>query len=382
MVWTLEQYKAALKASQEEANRLNLLSVSTKQESSSAKAAADKAAAKAAETKNIVDTAGYNLKWTQQTAAENAAKANQLAAQQAADAAAKAKETEAAKRAAEFKTVKSQYDLTLQKDPNLGARFPNPRSNIGSGFKQKYQRAKESQMYQQRALESKQEAEKKLRFKNYSADGFTFASGGTGQSDFGEAVSDYKMGRPIGYRKISARGQNQFNLWLAKEDLLYGRISEDEYRSRTGQSQSKLKKVQQQQAEQRSAQARAQVAGYLKEDSEKWSSVVSNPETYQNQLTGASIMDVKQAPVNELREGFELDPRYIQFSRDGKQVDTKERSVIEQTIARQRAQEEINREQQKLFNAMRNAPNAAAALKLRMLCIVGMNCKVLREYLG
>ena len=368
MVWTLEQYKAALKASQEEANRLNLLAVSTKQESSSAKAAADAAAAKAAETKNIVDTAGYNLKWTQKTAAENAAKANQLAAQQAADAAAKAKQTEAAKRAAEFTVTSKAYDLSIAKNPFTDLEEKEQQwainNKFGKGDRRKfiYSWEKSKNRYNAQQQQAKQEAEKKLRYDNLTADGFTFASGGTGQSDFGKAVADYRMGRPLGYRKISARGQNQFNLWLAKEDLLYGRISQDEYRSRTGQSQSKLKKVQQQQAEQRSVQARAQVAGYLKEDSERWSSVASNPETRQNQLTGASIMDVKQAPVNESRIN---DPLNNEYSVDGTAVSAKEKSNISNIIARQRAQEEINREQQKLFNAMRNAPNAAAALKLR-----------------
>jgi len=179
------------------------------------------------------------------------------------------------KRAAQFAAVEKTYQETLAKDPNLGADFPNPRSNIGSGYKQSYQKAKSSQLYQARALESKQEAQAQLRYQHYTEDGFTFASGGTGQSDFGKAVADYNMGRPLGYRKISARGQHQFNLWLAKNDLLYGRISEDQYHSRTGSSQSSYKSHEQKAAEQRSKQAQAKVAGYLAADAKHWQSVAS-----------------------------------------------------------------------------------------------------------
>ncbi len=368
MAWTLAQYQAALKASQEEANRLNLLAVSTKQESSSAKAAADAAAAKAVETKNIVDTAGYNLKRTQQTAAENAAKANQLAAQQAADAAAKAKQTESAKRAAEFTVTSKAYDLSIAKNPftDLEEREQQWAINnqFGKGNRRKfiYSWEKSEDRYNAQQQQAKQEAEKKLRYDNLTADGFQFASGGTGQRDFGKAVADYKMGRPLGYRKISARGQNQFNLWLAKEDLLYGRISQDEYRSRTGQSQSKLKVEQQAQVDRAVAKSKASLYGRARAENQQWAEKINNPETRQNQLTGASIMDVKQAPVNESRIN---DPLNNEYSVDGTAVSAKEKSNISNIIARQRAQEEINREQQKLFNTIRNAPNAAAALKLR-----------------
>ncbi len=366
MVWTLAQYQAALKASQEEADRLNLLAVSTKQESSSAKAAADAAAAKAAETKNIVDTAGYNLKWTQKTAAENAAKANQLAAQQAADAAAKAKETEAAKRAAEFTVTNKAYELGASQNPYTEQKkSENPAwgraRDDGIAYKFNYRWGKANQNYLKQQEQTRQESQKELRRKNYTADGVNF-SVGTVSRDAAQLLGDINRGKGIGYRNISAKGLAQVEKIMAREDLLYGRISLDQYYDKVGQSKTKLKKIQQQQAAERSRQAQAQVAGYLKEDSDYWSGVVSNSETSQNQLTGASIMDVKQAPVNESRIN---DPLNNEYSVDGTAVSAKEKSNISNIIARQRAQEEINREQQKLFNAIRNAPNAAAALKLR-----------------
>ena len=287
MVWTLEQYKAALKASQDEANRLNLLATSTKQESSAAKDAADKAAAKAAETKSIVDTAGYNLKWTQKTAAENAAKANTLAQQQAAQAAAKAKETEAAKRAAEFETVKSQYALTQAQNP-----FVYQKGSAGRGYDNS-----QYNNYLRRAAQEKTEAISKLRLQNFNEDGFQFASAGALQRDAAQLLGDISRGKGIGYRNISARGKKQVKLVIARRDLLSGKINVNEYNKRVGRAKSVYNAQEQRAAQQRSAQARAQVAGYLKEDSEKWNEVVSNSETYQNQLTGAKIMDVKQAPV-------------------------------------------------------------------------------------
>lgn len=351
MVWTLEQYKAALKASQDEANRLNLLATSTKQESSAAKAAADKAAAKAAETKSIVELAGYNLKRTQQTAAENAAKANTLAQQQAAQAAAKAKETEAAKRAAEFKTVKSQYELTQAKNP-----FVYQKGSAGRGYDNS-----QYNNYLRRAAQEKTEAEKKLRYKNLTADGYDITQKVPPNAGKDAFRTIQKM-KNTDARKLGRKYDGYVRVGVARNNLLSGLYGVDEYFKVVGQGIAEANAAKEAQTQRALAKSKASLYGRARAENQQWAEKISNPETYQNQLTGAKIMDVKQAPVNQSRIN---DPLNNEYSIGGTAVSAKEKSNISDIIARQRAQEEINREQQKLFNAIRNAPNAAAALKLR-----------------
>ena len=213
--------------------------------------------------------------------AEADAKTAYAVAQKAEQAKLKAEQAKQAKRKAEFDAVTKTYKAQLEKNPYSKAEKERQwaiNNQFGKGNRRKFLYSWEvsQNRYNAQAQQAKQEAEKKLRLQNYTADGFQFASGGTGQSDFGKAVSDYKMGRPLGYRKISARGQNQFNLWLAKEDLLYGKISENQYNQRVGRATSVYQKQEKQAEEQRSKQAQAKVAGYLAEDAKKWQNVAKD----------------------------------------------------------------------------------------------------------
>ena len=103
---------------QENAARLTIQSSKEKAESTAANTAASTAAATAAQTAATVANAGYNLKWSQKSAAESAAKASQAAAANAALQSKQATETQAAKRAAEFNVIQTQYDKSVNDNPN------------------------------------------------------------------------------------------------------------------------------------------------------------------------------------------------------------------------------------------------------------------------
>ena len=364
MAWTLAQYQAALKAATDESARLNSLTTSTKQESSSTKAAADAAATKAAETKKIVDTAGYNLKWTQKTAAENAAKANTLAQQQSQQAAAQAAETKALKRKAEYDVVAKQYDLKLASNPNVLTKL-NPRSGSKPyNYKALYQANEKHRDYNKKIAQENKDAKKEVRVKHLKADGWSPAPIPFGflYGDAGKKLADIKQGKGYNYRNIDATSSYQVDVVLANRAVEYGEITPEQGVKEVEKAKAKYGKYKDWQSAQFSKTAQTNSASQLAKDKKKWQSVINNPATYQNQLTGNKIMNVKEAPVNESRIN---DPLNNEYSVDGTAVSAQEKNTITDIVKRQRAQEEINREQQKLFNAMRNAPNAAAALKLK-----------------
>ena len=136
--------------------------------------------------------------------AEADAKTAYAVAQKAEQAKLKAEQAKQAKRKAEFDAVTKTYKAQLEKNPYSKAEKERQwaiNNQFGKGNRRKFLYSWEvsQNRYNAQAQQAKQEAEKKLRLQNYTADGFQFASGGTGQSDFGKAVSDYKMGRPLGY---------------------------------------------------------------------------------------------------------------------------------------------------------------------------------------
>ncbi len=202
------------------------------------------------------------------------------------------------KRAAEFAVVEKTYQETLSKNPYTDESKKKKWSEISrntSRVKFNYQWSQQHQRYNQNALHTKQEAEKNLRYQHYTTDGFQFADMGTGQRDFGQAVGDYKMGRPLGYRNISARGQHQFNLWLAKEQLLYGEITPAQYSQKTGKSQTSYTSYQDQAEKQRMKQAQAKAHGQLAADRSHWANVASG--NYDAQNPGHNFVEVKTTPT-------------------------------------------------------------------------------------
>lgn len=190
-------------------------------------------------------------------------------------------DTEKTRRKAQFEKVQSDYQKAVISNPYTEeAKSENPvyRDYVskGIGYKFNYQWGKQSEDYLKRAKETKKEAEYKIRLEHYTKDDFQFAETGTIQRDASQLLGDIARGKGIGYRNISARGRKQVELVMAKRDLLYGNITEQEYYKRTGVSQTKYKAYEQQQSEMRSAQARAKSVGQLKADSAKWDRVVSN----------------------------------------------------------------------------------------------------------
>ena len=240
------------------------------------------------------------------------------------------------KRAAQFAAVEDTYQKAIESgkqsfsSTNKEAQWAI-NNQFGKGNRRKfiYSWNQSHARYNAQQQQAKQEAEKQLRYEHYTEDGFSFADMGTGQRDFGKAVADYKMGRPLGYRKISARGQHQFNLWLAREDLLYGRISEDQYHGRTGQSQSSYKSHQDQAEKQRIKQAQAKVAGYLAADAAHWQSVASG--NYDAKYPTKSTPTLHPVLQKQQESAKNLESIGVSVSSDTK-VETKDHGYYTETI--------------------------------------------------
>ena len=191
-------------------------------------------------------------------------------------------DTEKARRESQWAKTQSDYEKKISADPYTREAKQaqwSLASKTSSRVRFEHEWSKQKSRYASIASHEKREAEKKIRLEHYTKDGFQFADIGTGQRDFGKAVADYKMGRPLGYRNISARGQHQFNLWLAKEQLLYGDITPAQYSQKTGKSQSSYQSYQDRQAEERRKQAQRKEHGQLVADSAHWANVASNPYT-------------------------------------------------------------------------------------------------------
>ena len=254
---------------QENLSKLNTQLPKEQAESTAANTAASTAAATAAQTAATVANAGYNLKWSQKSAAENAAKASQAAAANAALQSKQATETQAAKRAAEFNVIQTQYDKSVNENPHK-----YKQSYAGHGF--------DNSLYNnhnKKAETVKAEAEKNIRYAHLTADGFEFANIGTLSYPAHQALKDEAQGFGRGYRSIDFRSALQVAKVFARNDLLYGKISKEEYHSRVGIASAKEKAEALKQSQQRSAQARAKSHGQLSADSAKWASVVANPYT-------------------------------------------------------------------------------------------------------
>ena len=192
-------------------------------------------------------------------------------------------DTEKARRESQWDKVQSDYQKAVASNPYndeaKSKRQAELQSRHFSSLRFNYEWAKASQRYLTQAQQAKKEAEAQIRLEHYTKDGFQFVEVGALQRDAGQLMGDISRGKGMNYRNISAKGRKQVELVMAKRDLLSGNITEQEYYKRTGQSQTKYKKYEQQQSEMRSAQARAQVAGYLKADSAHWANVASNPYT-------------------------------------------------------------------------------------------------------
>ena len=178
-------------------------------------------------------------------------------------------DTEKARREKQFADVEKTYQETLSKNPYVYKPAQRGRSFDNRAYNQ----------YVSSASSTKQEAEKKIRLEHYTKDDFQFVSTTILSRGFGKAVEDYQMGRPLGYRNIEEGGQYKFDLWLAKEDLLTGKISEKQYRSRTTKATSSYTSYQQQAEKQRIQQAQRKAHGQLSADRAHWANVVSNPYT-------------------------------------------------------------------------------------------------------
>lgn len=190
---------------------------------------------------------------------------------------------ETARRQAQYEKVQSDYQKAVTSNPYndeaKSKRQAELQSRHFSPLRFNYEWDKASQRYLAKANKAKLEAEAQIRLEHYTKDGFQFVEVGALQRDAGQLMGDISRGKGMNYRNISARGRKQVELVMAKRDLLSGNITEQEYYKRTGMSQAKYKAYEQQQSEMRSAQARAQVAGYLKADSAHWANVASNPYT-------------------------------------------------------------------------------------------------------
>jgi len=201
--------------------------------------------------------------------------ADAKAAEEARIAEEKRKEKEKAdKRAAQYKAIEEKYAKQYADSLHAYQNAPNPTPHqIYSGYKAGYVNKKNYDTRNKEINKQHQAELTELRTEHYTADGFPFVNVGTVTRDAGQLLGDIAMGRGMGYRNISAQGRHQVELIMAKRNLLSGNITESQYFEQTGQSKSKKQAYDKQQDEMRSAQARAQVAGYLAADAKHWQSV-------------------------------------------------------------------------------------------------------------
>ena len=365
MAWTLAQYQAALKDATEKSAKLNSLSSSTKEESSAALTAKDKAVAKELETRNIVNDAGYNLKWSQIEESKQAAANAKQAVDKSNIAATQAANAKAAYRDSQYNVVSTQYSK-----PNP---FPYKKGSAGKSYNN------DSFInWNKSNSKSKADAEQEIRMAHLKEDGWKAASVNRGgfipypthptakKLYTGEAINQTSASAIRNNTPLSQIGNRwtRYQVEISRANkAVYAGGSLSAHASAVQAAKNTFDGLEKQEQLRNSTKARAASVGQLNQDRKKWNEVIVNPTTYQNNLTGASIMNVKQAPVKSSPSSLSLSG--MGFSKNDAPVGSAERSQIENTIQKQRAQQEINREQQEYFNAIRNAPNAAAALKLR-----------------
>ena len=248
----------------------------------------------------------------------------------------KRKEKEKAdKRAAQFAKVQKVYEEKVEKNPYTEqAKSENPtfRHYVSQGiaYKFNYNWEKQSQNYLKQAQQAKREAEKDIRYQHFREDGFEFASAGALQRDAAQLLGDINRGKGIGYRKISDRGYKQVQLVLAREQLLYGEITKDQYNKKVGRAKSVYKAQEQRAAEERSKQARAKVAGYLAADAKHWENVASG--NYDAKYPSEQKPTINTTRTDDLTVTNNLKELGVDTSKT--KVETKDHGYYTETILR------------------------------------------------
>ena len=178
------------------------------------------------------------------------------------------------RRKAEFQKVEDDYKQQLAKNPYTDQAKKSKWSQISRNtsrarFNNEWN--KQRQAFNQQAQQQKIEAEKKLRFKNYTEDGYNVKQiipSNAGKDAF-RAVQKYKNLDPR--KTYSNKTTAGFNTGWAKAEvarqwLLEGKLNINEYQNIVGSSVSSARQQQQAQAERAKAKSRAKLAGEVKKE--------------------------------------------------------------------------------------------------------------------
>lgn len=190
------------------------------------------------------------------------------------------------KRAAEFAAVEKEYQETLAKNPYTGEnRKIESAKRQGRHFnrlKFNYEWGQQSQNYDKNAKEAKREAEREVRTKHLTQDGWTptpIPVTGWLQPDAAKQLGDIAQGKGRGYRNVDANSAYQVSVVLANRAVQYGEISISQHSSQIAAATAKYRGYKERQSAEFSRQARAKSAGQLAADRAHWQSVVNDPNT-------------------------------------------------------------------------------------------------------
>ena len=190
------------------------------------------------------------------------------------------------RRKAEFQKIEENYQKTIAKNPyteterKKGFAIAN---QFGKGNKRIFNRDFNAQKarYNAQAQQAKIEAEKKLRYKHYTADGFNVKQQippNAGKDAF-RAVQKYKNYDP---RKTYVNKNDAgFNSGWAKAEvarqwLLQGKLNMNEYENILASSVSSAKQQREAQAKRSLAQSKARNKAEVIQDREKWNNVAKS----------------------------------------------------------------------------------------------------------
>ena len=190
------------------------------------------------------------------------------------------------RRKAEFQKIEENYQKTIAKNPYTEAERKKGfaiANQFGKGNKREFNRDFNAQQgrYNAQAQQAKIEAEKKLRYKHYTADGYNVNQQippNAGKDAF-RAVQKYKNYDPrktyhnkndVGFNQGWARAE------VARQWLLQGKLNMNEYENILGSSVSFARQQREAQAERAKAKSRAKLAGEVIQDKEKWNNIANS----------------------------------------------------------------------------------------------------------
>jgi len=188
------------------------------------------------------------------------------------------------RRKAEFQKVEDDYKQQLAKNPYSAEAKKSRWSQISrntSRTRFNYEWNKQRQAFNQQAQQAKIEAQKKLRYKNYTADGYNVNQKippNAGKDAF-RAVQKFKNYDPrktYVNKKDAGFNQGWAKAEVARQWLLQGKLNINEYQNIVGSSVSFAKQQREAQVKRSLAQSRARNKAEVIQDGEKWNNVAKS----------------------------------------------------------------------------------------------------------